>query len=91
MDVSAGLLEVAWAENVFLWLGMKSVVKYWLSPLRSAVELRLQITSWPHTGGAHNGAKLGSMGILLYTKLINKVIVITDENVLTCYSTRPNS
>ena len=24
---------------------------------------RLQITSWPHTGGARNGAKLGSMGI----------------------------
>ena len=26
-------------------------------------DYRLQITSWPHTGGARNGAKLGSMGI----------------------------
>ena len=31
---------------------------------------RLQITKWPHKGGARDGAKLGSMGIIHHAKLI---------------------
>ena len=31
---------------------------------------RLQITKWPHKGGARNGAKLGSMGIIHHARLI---------------------
>ena len=35
---------------------------------------RLQITKWPHKGGARNGAKLGSMGIIHHARLINILI-----------------
>ena len=37
-------------------------------------EYRLQITKWTHKGGAPNGAKLGSMGIIHHARLINIII-----------------
>ena len=37
-------------------------------------DYRLQITKWPHKGGARNGAKLGSMGIIHHARLIDIII-----------------
>ena len=39
--------------------------------LSSPASHRIQITKWPHKGGARDGAKLGSMGTIHHAKLIN--------------------
>ena len=42
---------------------------------------RLQITKWPHKGGARNGAKLGSMGIIHHARLINIIIIVRRKRI----------
>ena len=41
-----------------------------------AYEYQLQIIKWPHKGGARDGARLGSMGIIHHARLINMIIII---------------
>ena len=47
---------------------------FFASSIQQITDYRLQVG--PTAGGARNGAKLGSMGIYLMTKLINIVIII---------------
>ena len=42
---------------------------------------RLQITKWPHKGGARNGAKLGSMCIIHHARLINIIIIVRRKRI----------
>ena len=44
-------------------------------------DYRLQITKWPHKGGARNGAKLGSMGIIHHARLINIIIIVRRKRI----------
>ena len=50
-------------------------------PLSIRKDYRLQITKWPHKGGARNGAKLGSMGIIHHARLINIIIIVRRKRI----------
>ena len=53
----------------------------WLLTAYGATFNRLQITKWPHKGGARNGAKLGSMGIIHHARLINIIIIVRRKRI----------
>ena len=49
--------------------------------VQQGLDYRLQITKWPHKGGARNGAKLGSMGIIHHARLINIIIIVRRKRI----------
>ena len=49
--------------------------------INDLADYRLQITKWPHKGGARNGAKLGSMGIIHHARLINIIIIVRRKRI----------